>query len=90
MAATTKITLSIDSVALSLAQRAAELSGVSVSAVVSRVLRRHLLTDYGPSRVPCTIADRKHDEEQASADLELAELAEILDRDGGQEQRAAG
>ncbi len=89
MATTTKITLSIDSVALSLAQRAAELEGVSVSAVVSRVLRRHLLTDYGPSRVPCTGADRNHDQEQAGADLELAELAETLDRDGGQGQRAA-
>ena len=90
MASTTKITLSIDSVALSLAQRAAELDGVSVSAVVSRVLRRHLLTDYGPSRVPGTDADREHDEEQAAADLELAELAEILDRDDRQGQRAAG
>ncbi|MGH4015320.1 MAG: hypothetical protein ACRDSL_15630 [Pseudonocardiaceae bacterium] len=88
--ATTKITLSVDSVALSLAQRAAELSGVSVSAVVSRVLRRQLLTHYGPSRVPCTDADRKHDEEQAGADLEAADLAEILDRDGRQGQRATG
>jgi len=90
MATTTKITLSVDSVALSLAQRAAELSGVSVSAVVSGVLRRHLLTDYGPPPGSGTGADREHDEEQAGADLELAELADGLDRDWRRERRAAG
>ena len=90
MATTTKVTLSLDSVALSLAQRAAELDGASVSAVVSRVLRRHLLTDYGPPPGPCTGADRRHDEEKASADLELADLAQRLDRDRRQGRRAAG
>lgn len=88
MATTTKITLSIDSVALSLAQRAAELSALSVSAVVSGMLRRHLLTDYGPPPVPRADADR--DQEQARADLELVELADHLDDDGRQDQRAAG
>lgn len=89
MATTTKVTLSVDSVALSLAQRAAELEGVSVSAVVSRVLRRHLLTDYGPSARPDTGADRQHDEDQAAAELDLAEQAARLDHDRG-ERRAAG
>lgn len=89
MATTTKITLSVDSVALSLAHRAAEMDGVSVSAVVSKVLRRHLLTDYGPAPGPCTGADRRRDEDQASADLDLAEQAEHLDQDGW-ERRAAG
>ncbi|MGH3906565.1 MAG: hypothetical protein ACRDTE_20645 [Pseudonocardiaceae bacterium] len=90
MASTTKITLSVDSVALSLAQRAAELAGVSVSAVVSRALRRHLPGDYGPSAVACTDAERADDEQQAGADLVLAELAERLDPAGGRGQRAAG
>lgn len=89
MATTTKITLSVDSVALSLAQRAAELSGLSVSAVVSGVLRQHLLTDYGPPSGSSTGADREHDEERAGADLELADLAEGLDRDW-RGRRAAG
>jgi hypothetical protein len=85
MATTTKITLSIDSVALSLAQRAAELDGLSVSAVVSKMLRRHILTDYGP----CTAADRQRDEDQAAAELDLVEQAERLDQDE-QQRRAAG
>jgi hypothetical protein len=89
MATTTKITLSIDSVALSLAQRAAELGGLSVSAVVSKMLRRHILTDYGPSAGPGTAADRQRDEEQAAVELDLAEQAERLDQDG-RGRRAAG
>ncbi|MGH3949091.1 MAG: hypothetical protein ACRDSE_08205 [Pseudonocardiaceae bacterium] len=61
-----------------------------IAAVVSGVLRRHLLTDYGPPAVAwCTGAGRAHDEQQAGADLELAELAQRLDR-GDQGQRAAG
>ncbi|MGH3929286.1 MAG: hypothetical protein ACRDTF_04845 [Pseudonocardiaceae bacterium] len=88
MATTTKITLSVDSVALSLAQRAAELSGLSVSAVVSEVLRRHLLTDYGPP--PGVGAEGELDEERAGADLELADLAENLERDQRWGRRAAG
>lgn len=89
MATTTKITLSVDSVALSLAHRAAEMDGSSLSAVISKVLRRHLLTDYGPAPGPVTGADPRHDEDQAAADLDLAEQAERLDRDGW-ERRAAG
>ena len=89
MATTTKITLSMDSVALSLAQRAAELDGLSVSAVVSKVLRRHILTDYGPSAGPYTVADRQQDEDQAAAELDLAEQAERLDQDA-RGRRAAG
>ncbi|MGH3851838.1 MAG: hypothetical protein ACRDRT_19510 [Pseudonocardiaceae bacterium] len=89
MTTTTKITLSVDSVALSLAQRAAELDGVSVSAVVSRVLRRHILTDYGPSDRPYTGADRQRDEDQATAEVDLAEQAARLDQDR-RERRAAG
>lgn len=90
MATTTKVTLSIDSVALSLAQRAAELDGASVSAVVSRVLRQHLLTDYGPPHGPDTSAERRHDEKQAGAELELSDLAEHLDGDRRQGWRATG
>ncbi|MEO7193735.1 MAG: hypothetical protein ABIZ05_02775 [Pseudonocardiaceae bacterium] len=89
MTTTTKITLSVDSVALSLAQRAAELDGVSVSAVVSRVLRRHILTDYGPPARPYTGADRQQDEDQATAEVDLAEQAARLDQDR-RERRAAG
>jgi hypothetical protein len=65
------------------------MDGVSLSALVSTVLRRHLLTDYGPSPEPYTGVDRHRDEDQASADLDLAEQAEHLDQDG-REQRAAG
>ena len=89
MATTTKVTLSVDSVALSLAHRAAEIEGVSLSAVVSKILRRHILTDYGPAPGPYTAADWHRDEDQAAAELDLAEQAERLDQDG-QEQRAAG
>lgn len=89
MATTTKVTLSVDSVVLSLAHRAAEMDGVSLSAVVSKVLRRHILTDYGPSPGPYTDADRHRDEDQATADLDLAEQAEQLDQDGS-ERRAEG
>ena len=87
--ATTKVTLSMDSVALSLAHRAAEMDGVSLSAVVSKILRRHILTDYGPPPGPDTAADWHRDEAQAAADLDLAEQAEHLDQDG-RERRAAG
>ncbi len=89
MATTTKITLSVDSVALSLAHRAAEMDGLSLSAVVSKVLRRHILTDYGPSPGPYTGADRQRDEDQAIAEIDLAEQAEHLDQDRW-ERRAAG
>ena len=89
MATTTKVTLSVDSVALSLAHRAAEMDGVSLSAVVSKILRRHILTDYGPAPRPDTAVDWHRDEEQAIADLDLAEQAEHLDQDG-RERRAAG
>lgn len=87
--ATTKVTLSVDSVALSLAHRAAEIDGVSLSAVVSKILRRHILTDYGPAPGPSTTVDWHRDEDQAAADLDLAEQAEHLDQDG-QQRRAAG
>lgn len=89
MATTTKITLSVDSVALSLAQRAAELDGLSVSAVVSKVLRRHLITDYGPMAEFYTDANLQRDTDQAAAELDLADQAERLDHDG-RERRAAG
>ncbi len=89
MATTTKITLSVDSVALSLAQRAAEIDGVSLSAMVSRILRRHILTDYGPPSVEPYGADRQHDEDQAAADLDLADHAARLDQEP-EERRAAG
>ncbi|MFE3229842.1 hypothetical protein [Nocardia sp. NPDC059228] len=46
--ATKDVVLSLDVVALSLAERAAELSGDSLSEVVSACLNRHLLTDYAP------------------------------------------
>ncbi|UFS95504.1 hypothetical protein [Nocardia huaxiensis] len=87
--ATTKVTLSMDSVALSLAQRAAELSGSSVSAVVSAVLNRHLLTDYAPTPLSPN-PDRDHREAEAAAtDLELEAAAARWD-DRGYGHRAAG
>jgi hypothetical protein len=65
------------------------MDGVSLSAVVSKILRRHILTDYGPAPGPYTTVDWHRDEEQAAADLDLAEQAEHLDRNG-QQRRAAG
>lgn len=50
--ATKDVVLSLDVVALSLAERAAELSGDSLSEVVSACLNRHLLADYAPGSIP--------------------------------------
>ena len=43
-----QVVLRLDSVALSLAERAAELSGESVDEVISACLNRHLIGDYAP------------------------------------------
>ncbi|WP_280427823.1 hypothetical protein [Nocardia brasiliensis] len=68
--ATVKVTLDLDAVALSLAQRAAELDDTTVSAVVSKVLARHLLTDYAPT-IPLDPDRDRAEAEAARADLAL-------------------
>jgi hypothetical protein len=87
--ATTKITLSLDVVALSLARGAAELSGESVSAVVSGTLARHLLADYAPPALPPDHARDRREAAAAAAELELADAAEHHDGHG-YGHRAAG
>ncbi|MFE3195890.1 hypothetical protein ACFXHA_43305 [Nocardia sp. NPDC059240] len=83
--ATTKVTLSLDTVALSLAKAAADRSGASVSAVVSALLNRHLLTDYAPVALPPDLAAEAA---AAAADFELEAAAARYD--DGRGMRAAG
>lgn len=80
MASTEKVSLSIDTGSLLLARRAAEIEGMSLSAWVSRLMRRHAWASQRPRLSP---------EGQARAD----ERAAAMDDEelwGGQERRAAG
>lgn len=80
MASTEKVSLSIDSGSLLLARRAAEIEGMSLSAWVSQLMRRHAWASQRP---------RLTAEEQARAD----ERTVAMDDEelwGGQERRAAG
>ncbi|WP_067904489.1 hypothetical protein [Nocardia vaccinii] len=84
--ATTKVTLSLDTVALSLAKAAADRSGASVSAIVSATLNRHLLHDFAPAPTP---ADPAAEATAALADFERDAAAARYD-DQGRGMRAAG
>lgn len=63
MASTEKISLSLDSGALLLARRAAEIDGMSLSAWMSRLVRRHAWESERPRLTP---------QEQARADEQTA------------------
>lgn len=83
--ATTKVTLSLDTVAFSLAKAAAARSGISVSAAISATLNQHLLGDYAPPAAP---VDPAADAAAAASDLRFLAAAARYDTDGG--LRAAG
>lgn len=81
MGSTEKVSMSLDGDALVLGRRAAALEGLSLSAYVSAVLRRHAWASERPQRSP---------EQQALADERLVEIDEAELWDGGEQQRAAG
>ncbi|MEU7631778.1 hypothetical protein AB0C34_17570 [Nocardia sp. NPDC049220] len=72
----------VDPVAIDLIEAAAKIGGISESAVISRLARRHLATDYPP------LALSGDDTAAAVADLELEETAARIDEQRG--YRAAG
>ncbi len=83
MASTEKVSLSLDSGAALLARRAAVLEGLSLSAYLSQLVRRHAWASQRPHLGPG---------EQALADKHTAELdeQEAAHWRGEGEQRAAG
>jgi len=81
MASTEKISLSLDSGSLLLARRAAEIEGVSLSAWLSRLVRRHAWESERP---------RLRGDEQARVDEHVAELDEREAAEHREEWRAAG
>lgn len=89
--ATTKVTLSLDSTALSLARGASERSESSLSAVISDLVARHILTDYAPPVRPVSPADERAEAAAAAADLEFLDTAARYDGPGRHGcDRAAG
>lgn len=80
MASTEKISLSIDTGSLLLARRAAEIEGVSLSAWISQLVRRHAWE----SQRPRLTADEQARADERTAAIDDEELS------GGQERRAAG
>lgn len=80
MASTEKISLSIDTGSLLLARRAAEIEGVSLSAWISHLVRRHAWE----SQRPRLTADEQARADERTAAIDDEELS------GGQERRAAG
>lgn len=80
VASTEKISLSLDTGSLLLARRAAEIEGMSLSAWMSQLVRRHAWASQRP---------RLTAEEQARADERTAAMDDE-DLWGGQERRAAG
>ena len=81
MATTEKVSLSLDSGSLLLARRAAEIEGLSLSAWLSRLVRRHAWDAERPRLTP---------EEQARADERAAEMDDQEAAAQGQDWRAAG
>lgn len=81
MASTEKVSLSLDSGALLLARRAAELDGIALSTWVSRTIRRHAWD----SERPALSADQ-----QAQVDALLVEQDEREEDDRAGGRRAAG
>lgn len=80
MASTEKVSLSLDSGALLLARRAAEIEGLSLSAYFSALAKNHA---WASQRARWT------EEEQSAADARLAEVDE-QELKNDQERRAAG
>lgn len=80
VASTEKISLSIDTGSLLLARRAAEIEGVSLSAWISQLVRRHAWE----SQRPRLTADEQARADERTAAIDDEELS------GGQERRAAG
>lgn len=81
MATTEKISLSMDSGSLMLARRAAEIEGMSLSAWLSRLVRRHAWESDRPRLSPT---------EQARTDERTAELDEREAAKSDEGWRAAG
>lgn len=81
MGSTEKISLSLDSGSLLLARRAAAIEGMSLSAWLSRLVRRHAWESERP---------RLSDDEQTRSDEHAAELDEQEAAEHGEEWRAAG
>ncbi len=83
MASTEKISLSMDTRALLLARRAAEIEGMSLSAWMSCLVRQHAWASQWPTLTP---------EQQARADERTASLdeQEAASWRGDGKQRAAG
>lgn len=81
MASTEKVSLSMEHDALVLARRAAAIEGVSLSAYMSRLARRHA---WASERPRLTTA------QQADVDVALAKLDEQELFGDGQGHRAAG
>lgn len=83
MASTEKVSLSLDSGSLLLARRAAQLEGLSLSAYLSRLVRRHAWASEQPAQTM---------EQREAADARTVALDEqeeqMWDDEGG--QRAAG
>lgn len=83
MASTEKISVSMDAGALLLARRAAEIEGLSLSAWLSQLVRRHAWSSQRPRLTP---------EQQAQADERTTALDEREAALGGgdERRRAAG
>lgn len=81
MASTEKVSLSLESGAAVLARRAAAIEGMSLSAYVSMLVKKHAWASQRP---------RLSVEEQAVADERVAELDEHELSDGGGQARATG
>ncbi|MFI5783459.1 hypothetical protein [Nocardia sp. NPDC051570] len=69
--ATAKVTLSLDIGAISLGRRAVELTGDSLSAIVSKTMNRHLLTDCAPAPVPDEQTAARREAKEALTDAEF-------------------
>lgn len=81
MASTEKISVSLDVGALVLARRAAEIDGLSLSAWLSRLIRRHAWESERPRLGP---------DDRAAVDQRTVELDELEAAGHGKERRAAG
>jgi uncharacterized protein (DUF1778 family) len=83
VASTEKVSLSLDEGAALLARRAAQIEGLSLSAYMSRLVRRHAWE----SQRPALDVEQQHDVDDRAAALDEQEAAYWS---GEGEQRAAG
>jgi hypothetical protein len=83
MATTEKISLSLEAGAVFLARRAAEIEGMSLSAWMSRLVRRHAWESQRPR---LTAEQQRRADEQTAAEDEREEAHQQEDR----RRRAAG